>query len=98
MAWLAAAGRNMRRALSVLALAVPFMLGGGEVALAANTGCSVSGATANCGDVPSDGISYQNSVDTVTVGNGTSGSATVGAGTIGIRLSETGVDSDVSGV
>jgi len=79
--------------LLALVLATPLSIAGVTAAAAANTNCVVNGTTADCPDVPTDGISYTSGVKTVNVGDGVSGStAVVPAGTIGINLRETGVD------
>ncbi|MGN6489468.1 MAG: hypothetical protein ACTHLT_16840 [Devosia sp.] len=60
---------------------------------APNAGCLVNGTTANCVDVPTDGINYSGGVDTVNTGNGTPGTTTVTPGTIGLSLTQSGVNS-----
>lgn len=87
--------------LALLFLAGLLSLGTTTVATAANTGCTAPADTADCPDVPADGISYDNTVvKTVNVTGDTVGGTTsvTPSGTVGILLRESGVnqaDNDV---
>src|SRR5690349_2952132 len=87
--------------LALLFLAGLLSLGTTTVATAANTGCTAPADTADCPDVPADGISYDNTVvKTVNVTGDTVGGTTsvTPNGTVGILLRESGVnqaDNDV---
>lgn len=84
--------------LRPLALAVALALNGGlayTVHAAPNAGCAGS-PTAECTDVPADGIRYTSGVGTVNVGDGVPGTTTVNTGTTGIELSRTGVSGAVA--
>jgi uncharacterized protein YhjY with autotransporter beta-barrel domain len=79
---------GIQRFVWVLAIAVAFAAASGRDAEAANTGCT----DGDCTDVPTDGIRYLNSVDTVNVGDGVPGEATVTPGVRGIHLERSGGD------
>jgi uncharacterized protein YhjY with autotransporter beta-barrel domain len=67
--------------------------------VAAQVNASCSGApTANCTDVPVDGIRYTSVVTTVNVGDGTAGETVVSPGKIGIELTRVGVPGADEGV
>ena len=78
--------------------AVAFAAAGGRDAAAqVNSTCSGS-PTADCTDVPADGISYSSGVTTVNVGDGAAGETVVAPGKIGIELTRTGAAGADEGV
>ncbi len=68
-----------------------------DVAAQVNSTCSGS-PTANCTDVPVDGISYTSGVTTVNVGDGAAGETVVAPGRIGIELTRIGAAGHDEGV
>jgi hypothetical protein len=84
--------------LRPLVLAVALALNGGlafTAHAAPNAGCA-GNPTADCADVPADGISYTSGVSTVNVGDGVADATSVKAGTTGIALSRSGVNGAVA--
>ncbi len=86
--WLHLLQTEIRLFVCILAIAVVFTAVSVRDAEAVNSGCSGG----NCPDVPTDGIRYSNSVDTVNVGDGVPGETNVNPGVVGIHLSKSGGD------
>jgi uncharacterized protein YhjY with autotransporter beta-barrel domain len=91
-------GSIMDAAPTLGAIAVAFgATGARDAAAQVNASCSGS-PTANCTDVPADGISYNSGVTTVNVGDGAAGETLVAPGKIGIELTRTGAAGADEGV
>lgn len=91
---------RLATALKPLALAVSIALasmatGARDAVAQVNASCAGS-PTADCTEVPADGIRYTSGVETVNAGDGVAGTAVVNPGTIGIELSRAGVSGAVA--
>jgi uncharacterized protein YhjY with autotransporter beta-barrel domain len=77
---------DMLRWLIIFASALILTLLVAAPAAAVNEGCGVSGSTADCADVPADGILYGWGVTDINVDDGEPGETVVAPGNLGIGL------------